>query len=163
MFVQIRKAGLVRARVDGRVHDIDQSLEIDPRLTHHIEAIVDRVIVRDGIRGRLGESLDLAIRLGNGVVLACYQDAATAEPAWHDLIFSTRLACPDCGISYAELEPRTFSFNSPYGICPRCEGLGAREDFDPQRVIPDPHLSLAEGAVAAWRAACRRAPGGIGG
>ncbi len=87
---------------------------------------MDRVIIREGIRSRVAESVDLAIRSSDGLVLACYYDEAAAEPAWRDVLFSTRYACPDCGVSYSELEPRTFSFNSPYGVCPDCEGMGVR-------------------------------------
>ena len=151
VIAQIRKAGLVRARIDGHVYDIDQVPELEPRRVHHIEAVVDRVIIRDGIRTRIGESVDLAIRFSDGLVLACYHDDACEEPTWRDLLFSTRYACPDCGISYSELEPRTFSFNSPYGVCPECEGMGLRVEFDPELVIPDPDQSLADGAVLAWR------------
>jgi excinuclease ABC subunit A len=147
----IRKAGLVRARIDGEVFDIDHVPELAPRRLHHIDAVVDRVIVREGIRARIGESVELAIRFGAGAVLACYLDAANDRNQWCDLLFSTRYACPDCGISYAELEPRTFSFNSPYGVCPACEGMGAMIEFDPELVIPDPDRSLREGAVAPWR------------
>lgn len=148
---QVRQAGLVRVRIDGQVHDLEQLPDIDPRRPHHLEAVVDRVIIREGTRGRLAESLDLAVRFGDGLVVACYYDATGDEPAWRDLLFSTRHACPDCGISYAELEPRTFSFNSPYGVCPECEGLGVRVEFDPELVIPDRSLSLAGGAVVPWR------------
>ncbi|MHB8864266.1 MAG: excinuclease ABC subunit UvrA [Pirellulaceae bacterium] len=151
VFTAIRKAGLVRARIDGEVYDIDQVPELAPRRVHHIEAIVDRIVIREGIRARIGESVDLAIRCGEGLVLACYLEAASGPSVWRDLLFSTRYACPDCGISYLELEPRTFSFNSPYGVCPTCEGLGARIEFDPDLVIPDPERSLREGAIAPWR------------
>ncbi len=148
---QIRKAGLVRVRIDGSVYDIDQVPELEPRRMHHIESVVDRVVIRHAIRARIVESVNLAIKLGEGLVLACYLDTNGSDPPWQDLLFSTRYACPNCGISYSELEPRTFSFNSPYGVCPTCEGLGARIEFDPELVIPDPARSLADGAVAPWR------------
>ncbi len=145
----IRKAGLVRVRVDGQVFDIDHLPELAPRRLHDIDAVVDRVLIRAGIRARISESLALAIRFGEGVVRACYLDESRGR--WCDLLFSTRYACPECGISYAELEPRTFSFNSPYGVCPACEGMGAKVEFDPELVIPDPDRSLREGAIAPWR------------
>lgn len=151
VLAEIRKVGLVRARVDGTVYDIDQVPELKPRKVHHIDAVVDRVIMREGIRTRLAESIDLAIRFSDGLVLACYQDDSVDPPVWRDELFSTQHACPDCGISYAELEPRTFSFNSPYGVCPACEGLGARTEFDPTLIVPDPTKSLAEGGVTAWQ------------
>ncbi|MHB8972682.1 MAG: excinuclease ABC subunit UvrA [Pirellulaceae bacterium] len=147
----IRKAGLVRVRIDGEIYDIDQVPELAPRRVHHIEAVVDRVVVREGIRARIAESVDLAIRFGEGRVLACYLDPSADPHSWRDLLFSTRYACPDCGISYSELEPRTFSFNSPYGVCSACEGLGAKIEFDPELVIPDPTRTLSDGAIAPWR------------
>ncbi len=150
--MQIRKAGLVRARVDGKVYDIDQVPELEPRRIHRIEAVVDRVIIREGIRTRVGESVDLALRFSEGLVLASYLDSGNAPQQWHDQLFSIRHACPDCGISYLELEPRTFSFNSPYGVCEQCEGMGARIEFDPELVVPEPDRSLADGAVVPWRA-----------
>jgi excinuclease ABC subunit A len=147
----IRKSGYVRARIDGQIYDIDQLPDLEPRRAHDIEAIVDRLIVRDGIRGRLSESADLAIRAGNGLIVACYQHVGNGEDQWRDLLFSTRHACPECGISYAELEPRTFSFNSPYGVCPKCEGMGTQVQFDSELIIPDRDRSLANHAVAPWR------------
>ncbi|MCU0960107.1 MAG: excinuclease ABC subunit UvrA [Pirellulaceae bacterium] len=147
----IRKAGLVRARLNGTVMDLDQIRELPPRRVYHIEAIVDRIVVRDGLRPRVAESVALALDLGAGLVLASHLDASGRSERWHDLLLSTRHACPACGLSYAEVEPRTFSFNSPYGVCPACEGLGAREEFDPELVVPDPARSVACGAVAPWR------------
>ncbi len=155
VFALIRKAGLVRVRVDGTIFDIDQVPELAPRKVHHVDAVVDRVIIRDGMRTRIGESIDLAVRQTEGLVAVCYLDPAgddaTNNGAWRDELFSTHLACPNCNISYAELEPRTFSFSSPYGACPACDGLGWREQFDPELVLPDLDLSLADGAVAPWR------------
>ncbi|MBM4087960.1 MAG: excinuclease ABC subunit UvrA [Planctomycetes bacterium] len=150
-FAKIRKAGLIRVRVDGRTHDVDRVPELDPRQAHDIEAVVDRVTVRPGARARIGESVDLAVHLGDGIVIACCQDEGGERGGWRDLVFSTRHVCPACGISYTELEPRTFSFNSPYGVCAECEGMGATTEFDPELVIPDRRRSLGGGAVAAWR------------
>ncbi len=155
VFALIRKAGLVRVRVDGTIFDIDQVPELAPRKVHHVDAVVDRVIIRDGMRTRIGESIDLAVRQTEGLVAVCYLDPAgddaTNNGAWRDELFSTHFACPNCNISYAELEPRTFSFSSPYGACPACDGLGWREQFDPELVLPDLDLSLADGAVSPWR------------
>jgi len=151
VLAQIRKLGLVRVRIDGQVVDIDQVTELAPRKTHDIEAVVDRIVIRPGVRSRLSESLDLAIRHAEGLVGACYFKGDSATGTWHDLLFSTRHSCPHCEISYAELEPRTFSFNSPYGVCPRCEGLGCQVAFDSELVIPDRDRSLADGAIAPWR------------
>jgi excinuclease ABC subunit A len=157
-FAKIRRAGFVRARVDGQVYDIDSVPELNARREHAVEAVVDRVIIREGIANRLGESVQLAVRHGEGVVVACYLDTAPDdrdEPAgvWRDRIYSTLYACANCGRSFAEVEPRTFSFNSPYGACPRCEGLGALEQFDPDLVVPDRALSLEDGAVVPLKSA----------
>ena len=154
----IRKAGFVRARVDGQVYDLDSIPELAPRKNHSIEAVVDRIVVREGIRPRVAESVQLSLTHGEGalvlVSLAPGVDgsAAAGDPtAWKENIVSTLYACPLCKISFEEIEPRSFSFNSPYGACPVCEGLGARVEFDPELVIPDPSLSLAAGAIAPWR------------
>ncbi|MCA9221734.1 MAG: excinuclease ABC subunit UvrA [Planctomycetales bacterium] len=158
VFAKIRKAGFVRARVDGAICEVEQPPELDPRKTHTIEAIVDRIIVRAGSRGRLGESIQLALRHSEGLLVACYLDASTTTPEhpqgiWRDEIFNTLYACPNCGISYEEIEPRTFSFNSPYGACPTCDGLGVRTEFDPELVIPDRSLSIRDQAIAPLRSA----------
>ena len=147
----IRKAGFLRARVDGQVIDVENPPELSRQKSHHIEAVVDRVVVREGTRGRLAESIQLALRHGEGLLLASYEEKQSSGSAWRDELFSTLNACPHCKISFAELEPRTFSFNSPYGACPACEGLGVREAFDPELVVPDLGRSLSTGAVAAWR------------
>ena len=216
----VRKAGFVRVRVDGMVCEIDQVPELAPRKAHTIEAIVDRLIIRDNLRPRLAESVQLTLKHGNGVLTilsaratgpaavqtappagashsAAHKSAgpngtkpigppkngashtngngnghgakpngAHASPAaagnaeppkpvevsdWKEELFSTLSACPNCRISFEELEPRTFSFNSPYGACQACEGLGSRSGFDPDLVIPDRSLALGSGAIAPWR------------
>ena len=156
VFVAIRKAGFLRARVDGEVIDLESPPLLAGRRKHSIEAIIDRLVLRNGVRSRLADSIQLAIKHGDGLVVAAVEArGASAPPAgngtWRDRLFSTRYACPECKISYEELEPRTFSFNSPYGACPACEGLGFREEFDPELVIPDWSLSPAAGAFAPWR------------
>ncbi|MGO9108829.1 MAG: excinuclease ABC subunit UvrA [Thermoguttaceae bacterium] len=148
----IRKAGFVRVRIDGEVLEVNEPAELVPQKAHHIDAVVDRVVIREGVEQRLAESIRLAVRHGEGLVLAsCEVRHGAALPQWRDELFSTLYSCPDCKISYEELEPRTFSFSSPYGACPACEGLGARVAFDPDLVIPDLSLSLDAGAVAAWK------------
>src|SRR5690606_36144055 len=131
VFEQIRKAGFQRSRVDGEVLDVGgEPPELAPRKNHTIEAVVDRIVIREGIDERLAESINLAITHGGGALLVSYQVRDPDQPdagVWKDLIFSTLYACPNCKISYEELKPRTFSFNSPYGACPVCEGLGAKE------------------------------------
>ncbi|HWA99809.1 MAG TPA: excinuclease ABC subunit UvrA, partial [Pirellulales bacterium] len=152
VFEQIRKAGFVRARVDGQVFDLDAVPKLVRQKNHTIEAVVDRLIVRESVRARMAESLDTALRHGSGLVTVAYQEADEKDrEKWTERIFSTEYACPNCKISYAELEPRTFSFNSPYGACPRCEGLGAVRMFDPDLVAPQTNLSLADGVIIPWR------------
>tara|TARA_Y100001960_G_scaffold334124_1_gene445408 strand:+ start:9961 stop:12825 length:2865 start_codon:yes stop_codon:yes gene_type:complete len=153
---QIRKVGFVRARIDGQVYDVDSFPELAPRKVHHIDAIVDRVIIRPGVRARIGESIKLALEYGEGLMMLCSYHITDQEQEigeWRDTLFSARYACPNCNISYEEVEPRTFSFNSPYGACPACDGLGQSRQFDPEQVVPDIDLTLEEGAIAVWEGA----------
>ncbi len=147
VFAAAKKSGFVRVRVDGVVHDLDALPELAPKKDHTIEAVVDRIIVRASMQPRIAESVLLAIKHGEGLAIITFEEAC----AWRDQLFSTTFACPNCKISYEELEPRTFSFNSPYGACPTCDGLGAKRDFDLELVLPDRNLSLSKGAVAPWR------------
>ena len=157
----VRKAGFVRARVDGEILDVDQIGELAPRKNHSIDAVVDRLVIREGVDVRLAESTRLALAQGEGAVLVVYlePDANGQSPAdrsaaaWKEQLYSTLYACPHCKISFEELEPRTFSFNSPYGACPTCEGLGSRWQFDPELVLGDDALSLSEGAIVPWKGA----------
>ena len=156
VFAAIRKAGFVRVRVDGDVFDLDSLPKLSPRKVHDIDAVVDRVIIREGIRSRIGDSVSLALQHGDGLVEVFYlTPAAEAESkdnsSWRGQLFSTQHACPRCDISYEEIQPRTFSFNSPYGACPVCEGMGLLEQFDETAAVPDLTLSIADHAVAAWR------------
>ncbi|MAV34267.1 MAG: ABC-ATPase UvrA [Planctomycetaceae bacterium] len=154
VFAQIRKARFVRTRIDGTVFDIDDLPELSPRRVHDVEAVVDRIKINDASRARLTESIQVAVQYGDGLVLACFQDPELRHDTpggWRDELFSTLYACPGCGISVAEIEPRTFSFNSPYGACPQCAGLGHRLQFDPARIIVDPAVSMAAGAVLPWK------------
>ena len=151
VFAQIRKAGLIRARVDGEVYEVEHAPELEPRKVHHIDAVVDRIIMKPGIDARLSESIQLAVRLGDGLMSICYHLDDTPADDWRDELYSTIYACPKCNVSYEELEPRTFSFNSPYGACPDCDGLGVREEFDPELVLPVAEASLSDGAVLPWK------------
>lgn len=152
VFEEIRKAGLLRARVDGEVIDVHEPPELTPQKNHNIEAVIDRVVIREGVSPRLAESIDLAIQHGEGSLLATYEERKNGgESLWCDRLFSTLFACPNCKISFEELEPRTFSFNSPYGACPKCDGLGARVGFDPELIIPNWSLSISGGAIAPWK------------
>jgi excinuclease ABC subunit A len=159
VFAAIRKAGFVRTRVDGEAYDLDSVPKLVKQKNHTIEAIVDRLVVRDSIRPRLAESIQLALKQSEGLVGITYllpsesqEKSKKAEAVWQDKLYSTEYACPNCKISYEELEPRTFSFNSPYGACPTCEGLGSRVTFDPDLVVPDWSLSVTGGAIAPWSA-----------
>ena len=147
VFEKIRKERLVRVRVDGDVLDINDVPELDGQKNHSIDAITDRIVVRDGIDDRLHESIEMATKLGNGSVTICYHENGDS---WHDELCSTQFTCSDCGTSCPDLAPRNFSFNSPYGACEHCEGLGQIESFDIERVVPDRTKSMAEGAVILW-------------
>ncbi|MEI7992048.1 MAG: excinuclease ABC subunit UvrA [Actinomycetota bacterium] len=148
--------GFVRARIDGEVSDIAEFLKRDERLAryeqHHIEIVIDRLVMREGIGRRLTDSLETALRLAEGVaeVEILPKDS---EDAPELLTFSQHLACPECGSSFEEPAPRNFSFNSPYGACEKCDGLGTTFEVDPELVIPDPDLSITDGAIAPWRSA----------
>ena len=156
VFAKIRKAGFVRARIDDEIYDLEHLPKLSSKRAHDIEAVVDRVVIREGVRARIGESIRLALNHGEGLLVACYlkpgDHPKDNEPAkWTDDLFSTLYACPDCNISFEELETRTFSFNSPYGACPVCEGLGSADEFDPNVVIGDRDKSIADGAIHAWK------------
>jgi excinuclease ABC subunit A len=150
VFDEIRKSGQVRVRVDGALLDLDAVPPLDGRKPHTIEAVVDRIVIRPGVESRLAESLQLAIKQTGGLVVASFQSSPIAT-SWTDRLFSTLYSCPNCQTSLEEIEPRTFSFNSPYGACPECEGLGYEVQFDPDLIVPDLTRSIAKGAVAAWR------------
>ena len=139
----LRARGLTKVRLDGAVRALEDELRLDRRKNHWIDVVVDRLIVRSGAERRLTESIELALTLAEDVVVINTLGGG-------DRLFSRRLACVDCGINIPEMTPRVFSFNSPHGACPDCEGLGAVEDFDPARVVPDESLSLAEGAMQIW-------------
>lgn len=137
----IRREGYVRVRIDGEVHDISEDIQLEKNKKHTIEVVIDRLVVREGIEGRLADSLETALKLGNGVV---YIQIVAGEL----LMFSENFACVDCGISLPEITPRMFSFNNPYGACPVCMGLGSHREFDEHLVIPNKALSVGEGVFA---------------
>jgi len=140
----LRTRGFTRARIDGEFVAIDgPDIKLDRRRNHTIDVLVDRLIVKAGIERRLSESIDLALKLADDIVVI-----NTLESG--DRLFSSRMACPTCGISIPEMSPRAFSFNSPHGACPHCQGLGAVYDFDPARIVSDDTLALAAGAIAPW-------------
>ncbi|MDZ4349194.1 MAG: excinuclease ABC subunit UvrA [Xanthomonadaceae bacterium] len=146
VFDQLRAQGFVRARVDGTVYDLDQVPTLALRQKHTIEAVIDRFRPRADIAQRLAESFETALRMGEGLAIVADLDDADLAP----LLFSSKFSCPVCDYSLPELEPRLFSFNSPVGACPTCDGLGVSEFFDPERVVLHPELSLAAGAVRGW-------------
>src|SRR5207253_618418 len=148
----LRKAGYVRARVDGEVHDLDTSIDLEKYKMHTIEAVVDRLVIHapegdggeiDPDRTRLADSVETAVKLGGGMVLVSILGG-------EELMFSEHFACPNCGISIGEIEPRSFSFNSPHGACPVCTGLGTQVEPDPELIVPDLNLSIIEGGLAPW-------------
>jgi excinuclease ABC subunit A len=150
VFEQLRGQGFVRARIDGRVHELDALPKIDPKKKHTIEVVVDRLRIRADAQQRLSESLETALKLAGGMArLAPYEADKIGKPE-DETLFSARQACPECGYSVAALEPKMFSFNSPAGACPTCDGLGLKDFFDPKRVVAYPHLSLAGGAIKSW-------------
>ena len=142
----MQKQGYVRVRIDGEIYDLGDTPPLDKKKKHTIEVVIDRLIVRPDIKTRLTDSLEAALRLGDGLVLAAIVDG-------EEMLFSQNYACPDCGISIGELEPRLFSFNNPYGACPACTGLGMLHKIDPAMIIPDKSLSLNQGAISisGWR------------
>jgi excinuclease ABC subunit A len=143
---QLRSQGYVRARIDGELIELDQTPKLDLRRKHTIEVVIDRLKVRPDIRSRLAESLETALRLADGLAAIGFMDEPKREP----LMFSERFACPDCGYSLAELTPRLFSFNSPTGACPACDGLGIKQNFDENLIVTHPNFSLADGAIRGW-------------
>ncbi|MDZ4154762.1 excinuclease ABC subunit UvrA, partial [Methylicorpusculum sp.] len=146
LFEDLRSQGFIRARIDGVVVDLDDSPALDPKKKHTIEVIVDRFKVREDISLRLAESFETALRIAEGIALAVSMEEGDTTT----LLFSERYACPHCGYSLTELEPRIFSFNNPKGACPGCDGLGVKQHFDPQLVIHNPEISLAGGAIRGW-------------
>jgi len=142
LFEELRKKGYVRVRVDGEMRLLEEEILLDKNKKHHIDVIIDRIIIREGIESRLADSLETALDLGDGIVLV--------QSPQEEKLFSSNFSCIDCGFSFEEISPRLFSFNSPYGACPQCSGLGVTLEFDPDLVIPNPELSLAEGAVHPW-------------
>ncbi len=141
VFEQARKSGYVRVCVDGSVYELSEEISLEKNIKHNIEIVVDRLVVKEGIESRLTESIENAMNLSDGLMIV---DVIGGEP----MNFSMNFACPDCGISVEEVEPRSFSFNNPFGACPVCVGLGYKMEFDPELLIPDRNLSIEEGAIS---------------
>ncbi|PKM22225.1 MAG: excinuclease ABC subunit UvrA [Gammaproteobacteria bacterium HGW-Gammaproteobacteria-14] len=145
LFDQLRARGFIRARINGRVHELDDAPALDKNRKHTIEVVIDRFKVRDDLGNRLAESFETALELADDIAII-----APMEGDGEETVFSARFACPHCGYSIPELEPRLFSFNNPAGACPSCDGLGVKQFFDEEKVIVSDELSLAEGAIRGW-------------
>ncbi len=146
LFNELRREGFLRVRVDKEIRSLEEDIFLDKNKKHTIEVVIDRLKIKEGIESRLADSLELASDKSNGLILVSKKESDKEE----EFLFSRHFACPYCGISYAEISPRMFSFNSPYGACPSCNGLGTQQTIDPELVIPDPEKSLREGAIAPW-------------
>ncbi|NLA12327.1 MAG: excinuclease ABC subunit UvrA, partial [Firmicutes bacterium] len=140
LFEEMRRHGYVRVRVDGEVRELEEEIVLDKQKKHTIEVVIDRLVVRAGLESRLADSLETALKLSEGLVLVQEVDGA-------EHLFSERFACPECGFSFEEITPRAFSFNSPYGACPECSGLGVKAEFSAELIISQPELSINEGAI----------------
>ena len=143
LFFDLRRQGYVRVRVNGQLRELTEEIELAKTKKHTIEVVVDRLVIKDALGTRLADSLATALKLAEGVVQVEVVDGAS-------FLFSERLACAACGISFPEVSPRMFSFNSPYGACPECGGIGTRNEIDPALVVPDPARALGAGALAPW-------------
>ncbi|MHC4914013.1 MAG: excinuclease ABC subunit UvrA, partial [Planctomycetota bacterium] len=150
---RLKREGYVRARIDGQVVDLENPPKLAKTKRHEIMAVVDRLTVRPAVKTRLVDSIETALNLTEGLVTISSpgDEKSRKGGAWSDFTCSEKYACADCGVSFEELEPRSFSFNSPYGACPTCAGLGNRQELDPDLIVPDKSLTLSQGAVAAWR------------
>jgi excinuclease ABC subunit A len=162
VIAEIQREGFVRVRIDGEIYDIRNVPELNKNKNHDLAAVVDRLIIKDSIRVRLADSVETALRLADGKILVLSQEALSdkkngGDGKWQEVIYSEKFACPDHPeASLAELSPRLFSFNSPYGACQSCDGLGTILEFDPDLIVPDKSLSLENGAIDAWRKGGKR-------
>jgi excinuclease ABC subunit A len=140
----LRREGFVRVKIDGHIRDLSEEIHLDRNKKHDIDVVIDRMIGKDGIQLRLTDSLELASKLADGIIKVIIGDSK-------EVVFSQRFACIDCGTGYPEITPRMFSFNSPYGACPACGGLGTKMYFDPDLIVPDKNISVVEGAILPWK------------
>ena len=139
-----RRTGFVRMRVDGRIRSLDETITLDKKRKHDLEIVVDRLVIKENVRKRLADSVETALEVASGLLVVSIKN----QEGQREQLYSQALACPVCGISLPELQPRLFSFNSPFGACPECSGLGVTLEFDSELVIPDPSLSILEGGIA---------------
>src|SRR5881275_2366964 len=149
VFDELRAEGFARVKVDGELRMLEEPIELDKKFKHDISVVVDRLVMRHDLRKRLADSIETAVALADGIVeVELVPREGEGQP--RVLTFSEKFACLKCGTSMPELEPRIFSFNSPHGACERCTGLGSQMEIDPDLVVPDPSLSLNEGAILPW-------------
>jgi excinuclease ABC subunit A len=150
VFDNLRGKGFVRVRVDGEVSDLEEEFVLDKNKKHSIEVVVDRLVIRSDIdfQRRLVDSVETALELGEGILIVAYTNSKKEKP--EEKIYSEHFACVECGINFEEISPRMFSFNSPHGACPECNGLGSKLEIDPELVVPNPELTLNEGAIVPW-------------
>lgn len=141
---ELRRNGFIKVRIDGEVRDLSEEIHLDKNKRHEIDVMIDRPVIREGAEGRIHESLEMASHLSGGIV-------KVEREGFPPLLFSQKFSCPDCGFSFPEITPRMFSFNSPQGACPACNGLGVKQYFDPDLIIPDRTLSIRQGAILPWR------------
>lgn len=143
LFEELRRSGFARVRVDGIVYELEEEIKLDKNKKHSIDVIVDRLIVKEGIESRLAGSIETALQLAGGIVTVSIVDG-------DEIVFSQNFACVDCGVSYEEITPRLFSFNTPYGACPTCMGLGYLQKVDPDLLIPDKSIPIGQVAINGW-------------
>jgi excinuclease ABC subunit A len=148
IFSQIQKSGFVRCRVDGKIFELPLKLKLAKYKVHNIEVVVDRLVIKPEIKKRLTDSVETALKVGKGIIVVTHSAQSGRNG---EIVFSEQYACPKCGMSYLEVEPRIFSFNSPYGACPECNGLGTKLEFDPDLVVPDKNKSINQGALVPWK------------
>jgi excinuclease ABC subunit A len=156
VFARVRSQGFVRARVDGEILDVGEPVKLDKKRNHDIELVVDRLVIGAKTRARLADSVETALKWGNGLLLALHRPGKSSDETPSERLFSSLNACPFCGISYGEFKPRHFSFNSPDGACRTCLGLGTKLFLDPDLIVPDRAKSIDGGAITAWRRGGRR-------
>ncbi|NRA88125.1 MAG: excinuclease ABC subunit UvrA, partial [Rhizobiales bacterium] len=149
-FAELQKKGFTRLKIDGVFYEMDELPELNKKVKHDVDIVIDRLVIRNGISTRLADSFETALSLTEGLVILEYANIEDGETEAKRIVFSSKFACPVSGFTIEEIEPRLFSFNNPFGACPSCDGLGTEHIIDPKLVIPDENLSLREGAIAAW-------------
>ena len=139
----LAREGFVRVKIDGELRDLSDDIKLDKNKKHNIEVVVDRLVLKEGMEKRLADSLETAVRMGQGTAMVEEQEGETH-------VFSEKFSCPEHGVSFGEISPRLFSFNNPFGACEACSGLGVQIRFDPELIVPNPNLSIKQGAIAPW-------------